>query len=222
MEKTGKRVKKPAVKVSEELIKSAFKEQYLLAGKPPASVYKFCVDIGIKEEDFYSFFGSFDSLERSIWNDFIAHTTRRLQSDESFSQFTARERVLTLYFVLFEEIRPHRSYILLQLQQIHRMEITPPFLREFRKTFETFVSSILAHGNQSGEVATRPFVTERYPLLFWMHFGFLLMFWKNDDSRDFEKTDVAIEKSVNLAFDLIGKGAIDSAIDFGKFLYQNR
>jgi hypothetical protein len=52
--------------------------------------------------------------------------------------------------------------------------------------------------------------------------GFILLFWKEDDSAGFEKTDAAVEKSVNLAFDLIGKGAVDSAIDFAKFLYQNK
>jgi hypothetical protein len=53
-----------------------------------------------------------------------------------------------------------------------------------------------------------------------MHLGFLLLFWRDDESAGFEKTDAAIEKSVNLAFDLIGKGAVDSAFDFAKFLYQ--
>jgi hypothetical protein len=54
----------------------------------------------------------------------------------------------------------------------------------------------------------------------WFHLHFILRFWCNDDSRDFEKTDEAIEKSVNLAFDLIGKGVLDNAFDFGKFLFQ--
>ena len=49
-----------------------------------------------------------------------------------------------------------------------------------------------------------------------------MLFWKEDNSPGFEKTDAAIEKSVNLAFDLIGKGAVDSAIDFAKFMYQNK
>jgi len=52
--------------------------------------------------------------------------------------------------------------------------------------------------------------------------GFLLVFWKEDESPGFEKTDAAVEKSVNLAFDLIGKGAVDSFIDFAKFLYQSK
>jgi hypothetical protein len=56
--------------------------------------------------------------------------------------------------------------------------------------------------------------------MFWIQIGFLLMFWKADNSRAFEQTDAAIEKSVNLAFDLIGKGAVDTAFDFAKFLFQ--
>jgi hypothetical protein len=63
---------------------------------------------------------------------------------------------------------------------------------------------------------------KRYPQLFWIHMGFMLIFWKDDGSPGFESTDAAIEKSVNLAFDLIGKGAVDTAIDFAKFLYQNK
>jgi hypothetical protein len=55
-----------------------------------------------------------------------------------------------------------------------------------------------------------------------MQLAFLLMFWRDDNSPAFEQTDAAIEKSVNLAFDLIGKGAIDSMLDFAKFLYQSK
>jgi hypothetical protein len=79
---------------------------------------------------------------------------------------------------------------------------------------------VLNDGKTKGEVAERPYLDKRYPQLFWVHLALLLMFWKGDDSAGFEKTDAFIEKSVNLAFDLIGKGAVDSAIDFGKFLYQ--
>jgi hypothetical protein len=36
-----------------------------------------------------------------------------------------------------------------------------------------------------------------------------------------KKTDAAIEKSANLMLELMGKSALDSFIDFGKFLFQN-
>jgi hypothetical protein len=222
MERTRKPTKKNRPVASEAKIKAAYVTQLLTNGARPASVYKFCLDLGIREDEFYSFFGSFEGIEKSIWNGFIKVTINRLQSDESFGQFSAREKVLSLYFTLLEELRANRSFVLLQLNQVNRLELTPVFLRDFRKSYEEFVELILAQGKENGEVATRPLLDDQYPQLFWLHMGFILTFWCKDDSAGFEKTDAAIEKSVNLAFDLVGKGAVDSALDFGKFLYQNK
>jgi hypothetical protein len=83
------------------------------------------------------------------------------------------------------------------------------------------VNDLVTEGKDTTEVAERPF-TNQYEKAFWLHFLFITRFWVNDDSSDFEKTDAAIEKSVNLAFDLVGKGPLDSMLDFAKFLFQNK
>lgn len=221
MEKTRKSTKK-AQPASGSSIKSAYMSQLLNTGTRPASVYKFCQDLGIREDEFYSYYGSFEGIEKGIWNDFIKTAVARLSADSEFAQFSAREKVLSFYFTLLEDLQANRSFVLLQLENINRMELTPSFLKDFRASFEEFIGLILAQGKQNGEVATRPLLDDRYPQLFWLHMGFILTFWRKDDSPAFEKTDAAIEKSVNLAFDLISKGAVDSALDFGKFLYQNK
>jgi hypothetical protein len=41
-----------------------------------------------------------------------------------------------------------------------------------------------------------------------------------DESKEFEKTDVYIEKSLRASFDLIEKNPFESLIDFGKFIYK--
>jgi AcrR family transcriptional regulator len=222
METTKKSTRKSESKASDDRIKSAYINYLLTEGKQPASIFKFCLDNGMKEEEFYTFFGSFDALERSIWKGFIDKTINRLQSDNTFNEFSSREKVLMFYFALLEELRSNRSYVLLQLGHHKRLELIPGYLKGFRESFEAFFENILNQGKGKGEVATRPFLDKRYPQLFWLHMGFILTFWKEDDSAGFEKTDAAVEKSVNLAFDLIGKGAVDAAIDFGKFLYQNK
>ncbi|MFN9518224.1 MAG: TetR/AcrR family transcriptional regulator, partial [Bacteroidota bacterium] len=56
----------------------------------------------------------------------------------------------------------------------------------------------------------------------WANLLFVMGFWLKDSSNAFEKTDEAIERSVNLAFDLMGRSPLDSMIEFGKFLFQNR
>jgi hypothetical protein len=43
-----------------------------------------------------------------------------------------------------------------------------------------------------------------------------------DSSPDFEKTDMAIEKSVRTVFDLFDSSPVDSVIDFGKFLWKEK
>ena len=45
---------------------------------------------------------------------------------------------------------------------------------------------------------------------------------KNEETGVVEKTDTMIEKSVNTVFDLLARSPLDSLIDLGKFLYQNR
>lgn len=194
----------------------------LKTGKPPASIYSFCLDLGIREEEFYSEFGSFAGVEREIWKDIMSATIRRLTADKAFQGFSAREKMLALCFTLLEELTRERSFILVQLGSTGTLELTPAFMRDFRAAYVSFAGTILTEGQETGEVARRPYLERGYPRLLWLHLVSLLMFWKADDSPRFTKTDAFVEKSVQLAFDLIGKGAVDSAIDLARFMVQSR
>lgn len=214
--------KKSATIAPEASIQLAYIDYLLQHGEQPPSVYKFTHDLGLKEEEFYNHFGSFDGLERFIWKGFVDRTIQRLKSDEAYSAFTIREKLLAFYYTFFEDLRVNRSFVLLQLERQPRLELVPEFLKDFKEAFETYVGSLLQEGKTKGEIANRPYMDKTYPQLFSMQMGFLLMFWKKDNSSAFEQTDAAIEKSVNLAFDLIGKGAVDTAFDFAKFLFQTK
>jgi len=222
MEKAKKSSRKSTKTNTVETIIAAYQEHVLMEGKKPSTVYRFCRDIGIQESDFYKIAGSFEALEKLIWSGYLERTIARLEGDSDYANFSAREKLLAFYFTLAEELKANRSFCVLLLGRHSKLEIVPGFLKPFKAKFEEFVGTVLNDGKSKGEVAERPYLDKRYPQLFWVHLALMLMFWKDDDSAGFEKTDAFIEKSVNLAFDLIGKGAVDSAIDFGKFLYQSR
>jgi AcrR family transcriptional regulator len=223
METTSRKAnKKGAIIAPETRIQIAYMDYLLNRGERPASVFKFCLDLGIKEEDFYSHFGSFEGLERQIWKGFIERSVLRLKTDEAYLTFSVREKLLAFYFTFFEDMKSNRSFALLQLANHNRLELVPGFLKDFKSVYESHIENLLAEGKASGEIPKRPYLDNSYPRLFWMHLAFLLVFWKDDNSAGFEQTDAAVEKSVNLAFDLIGKGAIDAAFDFAKFLYQTK
>lgn len=219
MEKTKKATRKSAG-TSGEKIKKAYREYVLNEGKRPPSVFRFAKEQGMKEEDFYNHFASFEALEKLIWQEYIDQTRTKLEKDRNYQSFSSREKILSFYFSLAEVLKYDRSFVLQQLKSWKNPSITPSFLKGFKNAFDGWINEILNQGKQSGEVATRPYLDQRYSTLFWLHLMFILQFWSHDDSAGFEKTDMAIEKSVNLAFDLIGKGVLDNAIDFGKFLYQ--
>jgi AcrR family transcriptional regulator len=221
MEKTKRASTKKSKVVNSENIVSAYRDYLLTAGKQPASVFKFCKENGFKESDFYQYFASFEALEKEIWKHFMDNTRANMEADSSYSAFSTREKILTFYFSLAELLKADRSFVLHQLNGWKNPAMLPSFLKNFKISFEEWINSVLNEGKTTGEIAKRPYLDRQYAAIFWMHLLFILQFWRNDESAGFERTDAAIEKSVNLAFDLIGKGVLDSAIDFGKFLYQS-
>ena len=220
MEATKKSSSKAKVAGKDKIL-NAYRKLVLKEGKEPASVFIFCESIGIKESAFYQSFGSFDAIGNEIWSGYIQDVSRRLKLDKNYNDFSIREKILAFYFTLAEVLREDRSFALLTLKGWKNPVLPPKSLKGFKNSFDTWLAPILNEGKQTGEIAKRPLIDERYDGLFWLHLIFILQFWSNDDSAGFERTDAAIEKSVNLAFDLIGKGVMDNALDFGKFLYQN-
>lgn len=220
MEKTAEK-KTTKKELTAEQWRAAYIEHKLLEGKAPASVFAFAKAQKATEADFYNHFNSFSVLEQSIWAEWMEATVKTLHADDAYTNFTVREKWLAFCFTWLETIRSQRSYVLQSFGTVIKTDLQPAFLRGLRAVFGRHVSEVLVEGKDTGEVAERPF-SSQYSKAFWIHFLFITRFWVNDDSKDFEKTDAAVEKSVHLAFDLVGKGALDSMLDFGKFLFQNR
>lgn len=217
----GKRVKaKKKPTISAEKVRQHYVDYILEYEKKPSTVFKFCKSIGIEEHVFYKYYGSFKAIEKAIWREYATVTIDRLKSDNSYATFSAREKVLAFYYTLVEVLNQNKSFIAIQLSNKKSMATSPVFMRKFRKEFDLWVNEVLEEGRLSGEIVKRPYIDQRYGALLWIHLGFILMFWQRDDSVEFEKTDEAIEKSVNLAFDVMGKGLVDDVFNFGKFLIQ--
>jgi hypothetical protein len=56
----------------------------------------------------------------------------------------------------------------------------------------------------------------------WFKLLFLTDFWIRDTSKGFENTDAAVEKSVNLIFELMGQNTLDYIVDFAKFMFATK
>lgn len=204
-------------------ITNAYFDYVLTHGERPASVYHFTKSMDLDEGQFYEYFGDFDSIDAEFWETQMKDQVNKLEGSAEWAEFSSREKLLTFYYVFFEHLKTKRS---IAMHVLNRISIkSPQNIRELdalRKTFEEWIKHLLRVAEKNGEIASRMKVNDYYNKLFWLQFMFLLDYWKKDRSAGFESTDEAIEKSVHLSFDLIEKNALDSALDFGKFIFQNR
>ncbi|MCS7018864.1 MAG: TetR family transcriptional regulator C-terminal domain-containing protein [Cytophagales bacterium] len=206
-----------------EQIKKEYIRYLLNHGKRPASVFAFMQSINMEEKTFYEHYASFDALEAAIWGDAFNDTVAKLQNDNVYDQYNAREKMLAMYYGYVETLKNIRSFAQKTYAQRNTVERRlcgkPDLLADLKKNFDDFVKKIINDAIYTGEIVDRPFLTDRYAQLLWWQMEFIINFWIQDNSRGFEKTDAAIEKAVNLAFDLLGKNIADTTVDFIKFVF---
>lgn len=221
MEKTAsRRANKKDYRV---VILDAFKNHVLEHGSAPKSIFKFSKEIKMKEEEFYTYFTSFDSIKSAVWVNIFEETLNQIETQEVFREYSAREKFLSYLFTWIEVLKKNRSYLLsLYGDKKESIMSLPSEAKEFKEKFKDFANEIILEGKETEEIANRPILSDRYDEALWFQVWFVFRYWLDDRSPRFEKTDAAIEKSVNLAFDLMGKSALDSFLDFAKFMYQSK
>ncbi|WP_420146540.1 TetR/AcrR family transcriptional regulator [Spirosoma sp.] len=217
-----------------EKIRKAYTEYVLENGKQPTSVFQFAKKLKIAEADFYKEYTSFDAIEADIWLTFFNEAKATVEADETAQTYSVREKVLAFYYTWIELLKSQRSFVVYSYGRIReaskgrgagntgRFVQQSQVLKPFKEAFYDYARDLLAEGRESKEVEPRPFITDRYPDALWGQTLYLLDFWVRDVSKNFEKTDTAIEKAVNTAFDLIGRSPLDTLFDFAKFMYQNK
>ncbi|MVT09175.1 TetR family transcriptional regulator C-terminal domain-containing protein [Chitinophaga tropicalis] len=208
--------------MDKKFIREAYKNYWLENGKRPVSVYAFCQLLALSETTFYDMYSSFDAVEKDLWLSFFQDTVDKLKEDETYRQYSAREKLLTFYFLWVQQLRENRSFIL-QQKENHRIPgLHLEKLETFRHAFYDYIRELIKEGYQTGEIKERKYISDQYVHGFWMQALFVLRYWTKDTSERFEMTDAAIEKAVNLSFQLISSNTIDSLLDFGKFMFAGK
>ena len=208
-------------KVSAEQIADSYIDYVLTNNERPKSVYVFSKSLGISEVEFYNYFASFDAIESAAWEALTSETISLSSSQEIWSQYSSREKMLSFFYSYIELLKSRRSFVIYSLKQHCNKLSTPSVLSSTRILFEEFSEQVIQEGLETGELADRKLFTKRYKDALWLQFKFILNFWIEDNSAEFEKTDEAIEKGINVTFDLFQHSPIDNLFEYGKFLTQN-
>lgn len=216
------KVKDTTESLTEEKLISAYMEYVLINEKEPRSVFKFSKENNITEDEFYNFFGSFEGLKLGIWKKFFSSTINLLSSSPEYNNFETREKLLTFYYTFFELLTANRSYVLFTLSGEQDKLMNLQQLRGLRKEVKHFAAGLVRESNEEKNSKYLKQSETVFAEATWLQMLFLLKFWMNDNSPKFESTDVAIEKSVNTAFDLFDTTPLERVVDLGKFLWKEK
>lgn len=219
---TAKKTSTKKKAIDDNAIISIYMDYVLDKNEEPKNVFSFCKEHKIDETEFYTFFGSLDALKQEIWVKFFENALVIIQKEEAFESYSDKNKLLTLYFTLFELLTLNRSYVIFSLKENKEGLKNLKSLKQFRSHFKDFIVTIIEDNENmvSDKISkvTKPVFAEGA----WIQFLFLLKFWMDDTSKSFEKTDVLIEKSVNTVVDLLDTKPLESLFDLGKFLWKEK
>ena len=208
--------------ITRDAIISAYMEYVLEYEKTPKSVFKFAKEHNMTESDFYKFFGSFEGLQRGIWTTFFDHAMKLGQKNPAYEEFNNQEKMLTFFFTFFELLTANRSYVMFTLNEHRDMMKNMKQLKDLRTHVKEFAGTLINEKNdeKSFKILKQPVAV--FSEGAWLQTMFILKYWMEDNSPSFEKTDVAIEKSVRAIFDVFETTPLESVLDFGKFLWKEK
>ena len=202
----------------DEILK-AYSNFVLEKNRRPESVYSFTKSVEIEENEFYNHFSVFEELEQEIINSFVQNAVYLSTKEQKKDSEGPKESLLTFYFTLAEVLKANRSLVkfILPLEKGELMRFRS--LKLGKRTFLKFVDSLQVDALALSFIPNEKFRDNAIASGAWLQFCSIVLYWLKDDSKGFEKTDLFIEKSLRLSFDLTESRAVESFIDLGKFMF---
>lgn len=208
--------------ITKDKIVSLYMNYRLENNEKPKSVYLFAKTNGFTETEFYSFFGTLESVEKEIFKMFLEKTIELIEKDPNYNTYDMKSKMLSFYFTFFEMLSANRSYVVMSLKEHQNQLKNLMQLSSLRIGFKNYITEIMTDEVRTQHEKFQNFQDKAIQETAWIQFLLTIKFWLEDESPAFEKTDIYIEKSVKLSFELMNIAPIDSLIDFGKFLFKEK
>ena len=209
-------------KINKENLVALYMDAVLDHNEVPQSVYSFAKMNHFEESEFYRFFGSFEALEAAIYELFFEKTMKTLDKSKEYKDYDAMNQLLSFYFTFFGNLTANRSYVSKSLQMemggLNQMKKLKTLRKKFLNFMDELDLGVIDIKNKRIDDIKDSVVNESY----WIQMLVTLKFWLDDDSADFEKTDLFIEKSIAASFELANTKPLKSVVDFGKFLFKEK
>ena len=142
--------------------------------------------------------------------------------NKKYETFSNQEKMLTFFYTFFEMLTANRSYVLFALTEQQDLMKNMKQLKGLRNRIKEFAGDLVADANSEKQLKILKQPVSVFSEGAWLQTLFILKYWMEDNSPNFEKTDMVIEKSVRAIFDVFATTPLESVLDFGKFLWKEK
>lgn len=143
-------------------------------------------------------------------------------NEENETEIDAKHQLLTFYLTLVEVFKSNRSLILFLLPQCKNEMASLKKLHKSRERFFGFIATLDISLDLMSFIPDTSVKEKTIKAAAWLQFISILKFWLQDTSKGFEKTDIFIEKSLKLSFELSESNVLNSIVDLGKFMRNKK
>ena len=209
--------------INSEKVLSDYGNYLLIHGERPKNIFVFAKENHFDEKEFYQFFSSFEHLEKEILKHFFQKSLELSLEIEGYEDMSAKERLLNLYFIFFENLTMNRSLVLMILEKKNLSTLQK--LHELKSEHQKFIKTLDFNDLEILEKAKdsiKNFNEKSREEALWLHFLSIIEFWQKDESPSFEKTDLFIEKTIDTGFEFLNNEPLKKIIDLGKFLWKEK
>lgn len=208
--------------ITKQSIITYYMDYILEHAENPKTVYAFSKLNNFDEKEFYTYFSSFEAIEKGVFEAFFSNSIKVLEKSEDYQIFDARNKLLSFYYTFFENLTANRSYVKYVLDKYSNDLKGLKILSGLKRHFTAYINGL---GIQMLDIKQEQFEKFQENALkesAWLQLLLTMKFWLDDTSASFEKTDIFIEKSVNTTFDVIDIAPLKSVLDLGKFLFKEK
>ncbi len=189
-------------------------------GFKKASMREIAKRADVGDATIYNYFPSKEKLLYGYCEQIQRQVMAELKAIEDFHHYSLREQLHQLVEAQLRAWLPAREF----LQQVFSLTYASPVagyehLSETRRIFSQMVIDLLDASIESGEMPEQPY-KDLLPRLFWDYMSAILAYWLQDDSDQFANTTQVVDRSMDIAVQLLLSGVIGKTLDLFSFLFR--
>ena len=176
-------------------------------------------DVG--DATIYNYFPSKEKLLYGYCEYVQQQVVEELKAIDDFHEYTLQEQLHQFIELQLQTWLPAREF----LKEVYEQTFVSPIagyerMQTTRELFSSTVIELLDAAIEADEIPDQPY-RELLPRLAWDYMNAILAYWLQDDSDQFSNTTQVVDRSVEIAFQLLKGGLIGKSIDLVSFLFRS-